>query len=119
MLINSPHNPVGKVFSEDELKKIAAILKNHPQVIVIEDNVYEGMTFDDLFAQPLPKIVHIEGMFNRTLSVYSTGKLFSATGIRNGWVIGPAYLIKAIRSVHQYNVFCAYNPIENAVAKSI
>jgi len=58
-------------------------------------------------------------MFDRTLSIYSAGKIFAATGVRSGWVIGPANLIKAVRSVHQYNVFCAYNVIENAVAKSL
>ena len=46
LLINSPHNPVGKVFTQEELAKIAAILRKHPKIVVIEDNVYEGMTFD-------------------------------------------------------------------------
>lgn len=58
-------------------------------------------------------------MYDRTLSVYSAGKIFAATGVRSGWVIGPAYLIRAVRSVHQYNVFCMYNPVENTVAKSL
>ena len=58
-------------------------------------------------------------MFERTLSIYSAGKIFAATGIRSGWVIGPAALIKAVRSVHQYNVFCSYNIIENALTHSL
>jgi aspartate/methionine/tyrosine aminotransferase len=53
----------------------------------------------------------IEGMYERTVGVYSAGKIFAATGVRTGWVIGPSNLIKAIRSVHQYNVFCSYNVI--------
>ena len=60
-----------------------------------------------------------ENMYDRTLSVYSAGKIFAATGVRSGWVIGPAELIKSVRSVHQYNVFCAYNVIENTIAKSL
>ena len=52
-----------------------------------------------------------EGLYERTVSVYSAGKIFAATGVRNGWVIGPAPLIKAVRSVHQYTVFCGYNVI--------
>lgn len=60
-----------------------------------------------------------EGMYERTLSVYSAGKIFAATGVRSGWVIGPEDLIKSVRSVHQYNVFCMYNVVENTIAKSL
>lgn len=58
-------------------------------------------------------------MSDRTLSIYSAGKIFAATGVRSGWVIGNSSLIKAVRSVHQYNVFCSYNVVENTVAKSL
>jgi aspartate/methionine/tyrosine aminotransferase len=58
-------------------------------------------------------------MKDRTLSVYSGGKIFAATGVRNGWVIGNAELIQCVRSVHQYNVFCNYGVVENAIAKSL
>lgn len=98
---------------------MASVLRKHPQIIVVEDNVYEGMTFDDAFGKALPKMAFIEGMYDRTVSVYSAGKIFAATGVRSGWVIGPANLIKAVRSVHQYTVFCSYNVIENTVAKSL
>ncbi len=57
-------------------------------------------------------------MYDRTVSVYSGGKIFAATGAKTGWVIGPANLIKSIRSVHQYTVFCSYNVVENTMAKS-
>lgn len=77
------------------------------------------MTFDDMYDKPLPKMAFLEGMYQRTVSVYSAGKIFAATGVRNGWVIGPSNLIKAVRSVHQYTVFCAYNVVENAVAQSL
>lgn len=58
-------------------------------------------------------------MKDRTLSIYSAGKIFAATGIRAGWMIGSVPLIKAARSVHQYNIFCQYNVMENAVASSL
>jgi len=58
-------------------------------------------------------------MAQRTLSVYSAGKIFSATGVRSGWVVGPADLVKSVRAVHQVNTFCSYNPIENAIANSL
>lgn len=111
LILNSPHNPVGKVFTNEEISRIAKILEKYPKVIVVEDNVYEGMTFDDMFGQDLPKMAFEKGMEERVLSVYSAGKIFAATGVRSGWVIGNAELIKSVRSVHQYNVFCGYNII--------
>ena len=60
-----------------------------------------------------------KGMYDRCLSIYSGGKIFSATGVRTGWIIGSKNVIKSVRSVHQYNVFCAYNIVENTVAKSL
>jgi aspartate/methionine/tyrosine aminotransferase len=119
LILNTPHNPSGKVFSEEELAEVARILQKHPQVIVIEDNVYEGMTFDEYFKKPLPKLCFQPGMYERSLSIYSAGKIFAATGVRSGWVIGPSNLIRSVRSVHQYNVFCSYNVLENTVANSL
>jgi aspartate/methionine/tyrosine aminotransferase len=107
------------VFTEEELSKIASILRKYPHIISVEDNVYEGMTFDDMFNKPLPKLCFQEGMADRSLSIYSAGKMFAATGVRSGWVIGSANLIKSVRSVHQYNVFCSYNVIENTIANSL
>lgn len=68
---------------------------------------------------PLPKIINEPHMRERTLSVYSGGKIFQATGVRCGWVIGPANLINTVKSIHQYNSFCQYNVIENAMAKNL
>lgn len=67
---------------------MARILEKYPKVIVVEDNVYEGMTFDDMFEKELPKMAFQKNMQDRTLSIYSGGKIFSATGARCGWVIG-------------------------------
>ena len=119
VIVNSPHNPVGKVFTEEEMAKMAKILQKWPQIVVIEDNVYEGMTFDKYFKKPLPKMTFQEGMRDRCISVYSAGKIFSATGMRSGWIIGPAHLIQAARSVHQFNVYCFYNVVENVATKSL
>lgn len=77
------------------------------------------MTFDQYYNKPLPKLSLQKGMSHRSLSIYSAGKIFAATGVRSGWVIGPPHLIKAVRSVHQYNVFCSYNVIENTIAHSL
>ena len=77
------------------------------------------MIFDELLGKPLPKIIHEPGMYERTVSIYSAGKIFAATGLRSGWAIGSRKIIQSIRSVHQYNVFCYYNVLENTVAKSL
>ncbi len=98
---------------------MAEILQKYPHVIVLEDNVYEGMTFDDMYNKPLPKMAFQKNMRDRTLSVYSAGKIFAATGVRSGWIVGPAELVKAARTIHQYNAFCSYNVIENAIAQSL
>jgi kynurenine aminotransferase len=76
VIVNSPHNPIGKVFTNDELGRMAEILQKFPQVVVIEDNVYEGITFDDMYNKPLPKMAFQKGMKDRTISVYSAGKIF-------------------------------------------
>lgn len=118
-IFNTPHNPIGKVFSNEELAKLAKILQKYPRIVVVEDNVYEGMTFDDMYNVDLPKMCFQEGMYDRSLSIYSAGKIFAATGVRSGWIIGNPELIKPVRSIHQYSVFCSYNIIENTVRKSI
>lgn len=102
---------MGKVFTQEELKRIAGIVSKHPKIVIIEDNVYEGMIFDELLGSRLPKIIHEPGMYDRTVSVYSAGKIFAATGVRCGWAIGSTKIIQSVRSVHQYNVFCYYNVI--------
>jgi aspartate/methionine/tyrosine aminotransferase len=95
------------------------MLKKYPRIVVVEDDVYEGLTFDDYYQKDLPKMSFIDGMYDRTLSVYSGGKIFACTGSRVGWVVGPAYLIKPLMSVHQYNVFCQYDPVQTAMAESL
>ncbi len=77
------------------------------------------MIFDELLGTQLPKIMKQPNMYERVISVYSAGKIFAATGVRCGWAIGNKKLIRAVRSVHQYNVFCYYNVIEVAMAKSL
>ena len=93
------------------MARIAKIVQKYPRIIIVDDNVYEGYIYDNMFEKPLPKVAFQEGMADRTISVYSAGKIFSATGVRSGWVVAHPSLIKSVRSVHQYNVFCGYNII--------
>ncbi|KRW98636.1 Pyridoxal phosphate-dependent transferase [Pseudocohnilembus persalinus] len=119
IVINSPHNPTGKIFSEEEYKKIAEIVKQNDICIVIEDQVYEHLTFETCEPFQNPRMAKVDGMWERTVNVSSAGKLFSATGIRVGWAIGPNSIIKCMQGFHQYNVFCMHGPTQEAVAISL
>jgi len=117
LIINSPHNPTGKIFSQEELERISELVLRHPNLYVISDEVYEHIIFDEYKA--LPRIANIKGMWDRTLTIMSAGKTFSATGVRIGWGIGPKHLIQAMHALHQYNTFCAYEPIQEAIGECL
>jgi aspartate/methionine/tyrosine aminotransferase len=80
-------------------------------VIVVMDEVYEHMVYDDYTT--LPRMSNIPGMWDKTISIMSSGKIFSTTGIRLGWAIAPKKLIDHINAIHQYNSFCLYDPIQS------
>jgi kynurenine--oxoglutarate transaminase/cysteine-S-conjugate beta-lyase/glutamine--phenylpyruvate transaminase len=100
LLINTPHNPTGKMFSRKELEGIAAIVKRHPAVTVFSDEVYEWIVFDPE-NEPHISMASLPGMFDRTLTMSSSGKTFSCTGWKVGWAIGPPHLVKAVSAVQQ------------------
>ena len=89
-LFNSPHNPTGKVFTLEEMQIISKILDECPHVIVIYDAVYENLVFDD---RKHLYFGSIGNNWDRTISTFSGGKFFSATGWKVGWVIGPKRFI--------------------------
>jgi len=101
MIINNAHNPTGKLYTLDELQAITRILAEYPNVLVLSDDVYEYLTYDGkkstLFAS-------IEDNFNRTISVFSGGKIFSATGWKIGWAIGPADIVNAAYAISATNI---------------
>ncbi|KAL1405458.1 arylformamidase [Vanrija albida] len=112
VIINTPHNPVGKVFSRDELLKFAEICIEK-DVLVIADEVYDCMVYDD---KEHVRIGGLPGMWERTLTVGSAGKSFAATGWRVGWLIGPPALTAATLAAHSRIVFCTSAPMQEAVA---
>jgi len=112
-IINNPHNPTGKVFTRKELEDISNVVKKFPHVAVVSDEVYEWMVFDD--AEHV-RIATLPDMWERTLTIASSGKTFSITGWKIGWVIGPKYLVQAVMNVHQYIPFCICTPLQEAVA---
>ncbi|KAB8030752.1 aminotransferase class I/II-fold pyridoxal phosphate-dependent enzyme [Fluviispira multicolorata] len=102
IVFNSPHNPSGKVFSEEEIDRISSkILKNN--AIVLSDEVYENLTYDShnhISLCTIPKIQHL------VVRISSAAKTFGFTGLKTGWICAPANLTDAIRIVHQATVFC-------------
>ncbi|NUS03343.1 MAG: pyridoxal phosphate-dependent aminotransferase [Nonomuraea sp.] len=112
ILVNSPHNPTGTVFTRDELTVIAELCQEHG-LIAITDEVYEHLTFDDVEHVPLATL---PGMRERTVMISSAGKTFSVTGWKTGWVCAPAELVSAVATVKQFLTFTASAPWQLAVA---
>jgi N-succinyldiaminopimelate aminotransferase len=112
ILLNSPHNPTGKVFTTAELQAIADIAIEH-DLIVVTDEVYEHLTFDGLVHTP---IATLPGMRERTLTISSGGKTFNTTGWKVGWIVGPAPLVTAARTAKQYLTYVNSGPFQPAIA---
>ena len=111
LILNTPHNPTGKVFRRDELETIAALCARH-DVLIVSDEVYAEIVFD---APHLP-IAALPDMFERTITIGSMGKTFSVTGWKVGWAIAPAPLSAAVRAVHQFVTFTNSAPFQEALA---
>jgi N-succinyldiaminopimelate aminotransferase len=112
VLINSPHNPTGTVLNRDDLAEIARLAVAH-DVLVVCDEVYEHLVFDD--AEHLP-LAGFPGMRERTLRISSAGKTFSATGWKIGWALGPAELVGELTAVKQFLTYTSGAPFQPAVA---
>ena len=115
VLLNTPHNPTGKVFTRAELELIAALAREH-DAWVVTDEVYEHLVFDGLEHVPMAAL---PGMAERTLTISSAGKTFSATGWKVGWLTGPAEAVTAVRTVKQFLTYVASGPFQPAVATAL
>jgi N-succinyldiaminopimelate aminotransferase len=115
VLLNSPHNPTGRVLTRDELSLLARLAIEH-DAIVLTDEVYEHLIFDG--RQHLP-IATLPGMAERTVTVSSAGKTFSVTGWKIGWLHAPAELVAAITTVKQFLTFVNGAPFQPAVARAL
>lgn len=115
ILVNSPHNPTGTVFTRDELGIIADLCREH-DLIAITDEVYEHLTFDGVEHHPLATW---PGMRDRTVMIGSAGKMFSVTGWKTGWVCAPYALVTAVQTVKQFLTFTANAPWQVAVAYAL
>lgn len=112
IILNTPHNPTGRVYSRAELTMIAELCQEF-DVTVISDEVYEHLIFDDV---EHIAIASLPGMFERTLTIGSAGKSFGMTGWKIGWVYGHPDLVKGMAQAHQFIAFAANAPAQAAVA---
>lgn len=115
ILVNSPHNPTGTVFTAEELEEIAEVCRKH-DLIAFTDEVYEFLAFD---GRPHVPLASLPGMRERTVSVSSVGKMFAVTGWKTGWVMGPESLVNAVRTVNQFLTFSANGALQLAAAEAI
>ncbi len=115
ILVNTPHNPTGKVYSRAELEAVAALCRQW-NVIAISDEVYEHIIFDG--AQHI-RLAQLPGMSERTVTISSHGKTFSFTGWKIGWAIAPPDLTAAIRRAHQFVNYASVTPMQAAAAYAL
>jgi len=114
ILLNSPHNPTGSVFSRAELAEIAELACER-DLLVVADEVYEHLVFD---GEHVP-IGSLPGMRERTVSISSAGKTFSFTGWKIGWVTASAGLVAAVRTVKQFLTYVNGGPFQYAIAEGL
>ncbi|MBN1968473.1 MAG: aminotransferase class I/II-fold pyridoxal phosphate-dependent enzyme [Candidatus Delongbacteria bacterium] len=113
MIINNPHNPTGKVFTLEELVIIRDLCVKY-DLYLISDEVYEYLVFNGIKHIP---IASLEGMFERTVTISSTGKTLNATGWKIGWTMANSILTENIRTIHQFNTFSVSTPVQRALSK--
>jgi N-succinyldiaminopimelate aminotransferase len=114
LLLNSPHNPTGRVLDRDELEAVAAVCRDH-DLIAVTDEVYEHLALE---GEHVP-LATLPGMAQRTLTISSVGKTFSLTGWKIGWATGPAELVGALRAVKQFLSFAGGTPLQHAAAAAL
>ena len=115
LLLNAPHNPTGMVLTRDELGLIAGLCRD-ADTLVISDEVYDRMTYDDAVHLP---IATFPDMWERTITLGSTGKTFGVTGWKVGWAIGGAALNQALRQAKQWITFTTPTPLQEATAVAV
>ena len=114
IVLNTPHNPTGKVYSRRELESIAALCVDR-DAICITDEVYEHLVYE---GSHVP-MAAIAGMRDRTITISSFGKTFSLTGWKIGWAAAPPRLTAAVRAAHQFVTFATATPLQHAAAAAL
>lgn len=113
MIINNPHNPTGKIWTESDFKALETLLEKYPEVILLSDEVYEYITFEQrhISVHSRTKLQH------RSIVVSSFGKSFHITGWKVGYVVAPEYLMKEVKKVHQFVVFSVNSICQIAICE--
>jgi methionine aminotransferase len=110
IITNNPHNPSGRIWTESDMKELENLLNKYPNLLVLSDEVYEYITFENKHLS-----VHAnEFLRSRSIVVSSFGKTFHITGWKIGYLVAPEFIMKEIKKVHQFLVFCV-----NSVAQSV
>ena len=115
LMVNSPHNPSGAMFSADDMRTLADLLRG-TDILLISDEVYEHIVFD---GRRHESVLRWPELRERAFVVSSFGKTYHCTGWKIGYAIAPAALTAEFRKVHQYNVFCTFAPAQHAFAAMI
>lgn len=115
LVLNTPNNPLGKMYSMEELEGIADICIRH-NILVVADEVYEQMYYSP---RSHLSIAQVAGMWNRTITIGSAGKTFSVTGWKVGWAFGASELIKYVQLVHQTAIYTVATPLQVALAETL
>ena len=115
VLVNTPHNPTGTVFTREQLTCIGELAAEF-DAVVVTDEVYEHMTYDRIEHVPMATL---PGLADRTLTISSAGKTFSVTGWKVGWVHGPLTLVSAVRAVKQFLTYVSGAPFQPAIATAL
>jgi N-succinyldiaminopimelate aminotransferase len=118
ILVNSPHNPTGTVFTRAELTALAALCVEH-DLIAITDEVYEHLVFDVSSGVEHLPLATLPGMRERTVSISSAGKTFNCTGWKIGWVCSTPELVAAVKAAKQFITFVSGGPLQPAVAYAL
>jgi aspartate/methionine/tyrosine aminotransferase len=115
LVLNNPHNPTGKVWSQSELDDLADIVEKH-DLYLISDEVYEFLTFDNIDHKPSSTLKNLK---QRTVTISSAGKTFGMTGWKVGWLLANEDITQRVRILHQNIVFSVNTPMQMAVAKGL
>jgi len=115
IVVNNPHNPTGRVLTDEELQTIADLCLEY-DVIAICDEVYEEMVYD---GRRHHRLAGFDGMWERTVTLSSLGKTYSLTGWKVGWSIAPAELTSGIRSAHQFLTFTTPTPVQHGAVAAM
>jgi aspartate/methionine/tyrosine aminotransferase len=116
LILNTPHNPTGKCFTLDELDQITDIVKRFPNLTILADEVYDFLTFDGYKHVPFASI---GDNWNRTITVYSGGKLMNATGWKVGWAIAHPQLLKLGGIINNNMFYCQNTPGQVAMSQAL